>query len=275
MARVSLSRIRKKTADTVHAVTHRHYPKVLANSMPKSGTNLLIRLLRLLGFREEDTFVNIGPYEGVEEISVEDVKRVHRKLDRLRPGFFSGAHMYFYPRISELVQALGIKTITIVRDPRDVCTSDVFYIVKRPEHRLHRYYKKMSQEERLMASILGMSSEQLDGAPPSLDIGSHYRNYLGWMIRGAGLVIRFEDLIGPKGGGDDQRQRETADRIVRFLGINVEEEEMADLCSQLFWHGAKTFRKGQIGGWRNHFNSRNEEAFSRVIGDVMHKFGYH
>jgi hypothetical protein len=274
MTTASLSRIRDKIATMVHTATHRNFPWVLANSMPKAGTHLLTRLLTLLEFREADAFLDIGPYEGMERISVDYVERARNELLKIRPGFFAGSHMYFYTEIAQVIDDLQIKTITIVRDPRDVCVSDIFHIVKRPEHRLHPYYKNMSQDERLMASISGMDSEQLNGDAPSLDIGSHYRNYLGWITQGAGLVMKFEDLVGHKGGGDDRIQMDTAERITRFLQLRLSKEKIADLCTKLFWTGAKTFRKGQIGSWREYFKSQHVKAFEQVIGSIMHDFGY-
>lgn len=259
----------------VHTATHRNFPRVLANSMPKAGTHLLTRLLTLLDFREQGGSLDIGPNEGLQRVSPDHVQQARNTLVNLRPGFCVSSHMYFFPEIARIIEELQIKTVTIIRDPRDVSVSDGFYIAKSPDHRLHSYYLKMSEDERLMASIVGMDSHQLDGGPPSSDIGSHYRNYLDWAIKGVGLVVKFEDLVGHKGGGDDRPQMKTVTKIAGYLGLQLSKQKIADLCANLFWTKAKTFRRGQIGDWKKHFSSEHVTAFEGVIGNMMHDFGYY
>lgn len=274
MVKLLLSRTRAKLLEIVHVTTHRHFPKVLANSMPKAGSYLLTRLLVLLGFRNQGSLLVIGPNEGLQRITGDHVELIRKKLNYLRPGLFAWTHMYFYPETSQIIDDLQIKTLTIVRDPRDVCVSDSFYMVKQTANRLYPYYIKMNEQERLMASIIGMGSDQLNGAPPSLDIGSHYRSYLGWKTQGVGLVIKFEDLIGTKGGGDDQIQKETVNRIVDYLGLGISRENIESICEDIFSPKARTFRKGQIGNWKEHFTPDHIAAFEGVIGSVMEDFGY-
>ena len=263
----------REVSNLVHSATQPHLPRVLANSMPKAGTNLLNRLLTLLGFKRHG-FLDVGPNEGLEHVSKKQIRQVRRFLTRIRPGLFSVSHFYSFPEIDEIIGELGIRTLTIVRDPRDVCVSDVYFIRKNPSHRLHPYYVKMSLQEGLTASIVGMDTSQLDGAPPSFDIGSHYRNYLGWARQGVGLVVRFEELIGQKGRGDDQIQTETVSRIAEYLGLKLSDKELAAVCSGLFWTKAETFRKGQIGSWREHFTPEHRAAFERVFVNLMEDFGY-
>jgi hypothetical protein len=275
MAKLSLSGIGDKIAAMVHAATHRNFPRVLANSMPKAGTHLLTRLLTLFDFYKQRGFLDIGPNEGLQRISPDYVQRARDKLAKLKPGFFVRTHMYFYPEVAQIIDEFQIRTITIVRDPRDVCVSDALHILKRPDHRLHSYYVKMSESQRLMASIVGMESARLGGDPPSLDIGLHYRNYLGWVQQSSGLVVKFEDLIGHKGGGDDLIQMETVAKIASYLGLQVSRQKITEFCNNLFWTKAKTFRKGQIGDWEKHFSSEHVAAFEKTIGHMMHDFGYY
>ncbi len=274
MFRAYLSKIRGKGQTIFHAATHRNFPRVLSNSMPKAGTHLLARLITLLGFHQQDGLLDIGPNEGLQHVSLDHVQQLKEKLVHLRNGFFTRTHMYFFPEIAQVIDEFQIKALIIIRDPRDVCVSDALFIDKRQNHRLQSYYLKMSQGEKLMASIVGMTSDQLDGAPPSLDIGSHYLSYLDWVKQNVGFVVRFEDLIGDKGGGDDRTQRETVAKIANYLGLRVSKQKLADVCAKVFWPKASTFRKGQIGDWKNHFGPEHLSAFKRVIGTLMQDFGY-
>lgn len=274
MAMLSLNKTCPRFTALIHSVTHRRYPRVLANSMPKAGTHLLIRLLELADFRESGRSLDIGPGHGIDTITPEHLQDVKESMSQIKPGCFIRSHMYYYPELSDIIKETQVKVVTIVRDPRDVCVSDAFHIAKRPDHRLHSYYATMTEKDRLMASIAGLRSSQLDGGPPSLDIGSHYRHYLGWTRDGAGLVVKFEDLVGKKGGGNDEVQMEAVSRIMEYLGLRLASQKITALCRRLFWTRAKTFRSGQIGSWREHFRPAHIKAFNNVIGTVMDDFYY-
>jgi len=43
---------------------------------------------------------------------------------------------------------------------------------------------------------------------------------------------------------------------------------------RLFSSASPTFRIGQIGGWRNHFDADLREMFKEAAGDVLIKYGY-
>ena len=257
----------------LHLLTHLNYPKVLANSMPKSGTYLLARTLELLGFRH-GRHLDIGPYEGIEMMSPEHIMKAKEFFRSIRPGFFATSHFYFYPELAKLIEKFGVKAITIIRDPRDVCVSDVFYILKSQDHRLHQIYTELTPDERLMASIKGLPSEKCGGGPPSKDIGFHFRHYVGWLNYQNGLIIRFEDLIGAQGGGSEQRQRECLNKIIEFLGLNISPEVKEKIRHLIFWEKSKTFRKGSIGSWKEHFKPEHIKAFEEVAGDILEIFGY-
>ena len=253
----------------------RRCPRVLANSMPKAGTNLLLRLLSLLPDLRRGGHIDIGPDQGITEWSTREQKQFARFLSSIAPGVFSSGHCYYFEPLADLLDRRDIKCVTIVRDPRDVCVSDHHYIMTSAKHRLHKPYQRMaSDSDRLMASIVGMSSAQLNGDAPSLDIGRHFEHFVGWRYYSNGIVVRFEDLIGGRGGGDDRVQRREIQRVCDYLGIAMARHEIDAVAEGLFSKDAKTFRRGCIGDWRDEFNDEHRAAFDRVAGDVLDTFGY-
>lgn len=258
-----------------HACRYRHWPRVMANSMPKAGTNLLIRLLDLLPGMVRGPHIDVGPDRGIEVFGQDEREQVQAFFDRLTAGTFGSSHCYWFDDLVRMIAERGIKCITIVRDPRDVCVSDYHYIMKNANHRLHWAYREMSSDaDRLMASIVGMASARLGGAEPSLDIGRHYENFVGWGHWSGGIVIRFEDLIGACGGGDDHLQRAAVEKVVEYLGIDVDTSQVDRVVDDLFSRNARTFRRGQIGDWRDEFGRNHRMAFERVAGHVLGAFGY-
>jgi hypothetical protein len=252
-----------------------HWPRVMANSMPKAGTNLLIRLLDLLPGMVRGPHIDVGPDQAIELFGQDERDQMCEFFDQLEPGMFGSSHCYWFDELAGMIEERGIKCVTIVRDPRDVCVSDYHYIMDNPGHRLHLAYRQMSSDaERLMASIVGMTTEQLGGAEPSLDIGRHYENFLGWAHWSRGTTVRFEDLIGARGSGDDHLQRDTIEKVIASLGIQLNASQVDRVANKLFSRNAKTFRRGQIGDWRDEFAPEHRMAFARVAGHVLEPFGY-
>ncbi len=84
-------------------------------------------------------------------------------------------------------------------------------------------------------------------------------------------MVRFEELIGARGGGDDDTQARTIRAIYDHLGV---EPRHARLSERLFSSASPTFRKGQIGSWRESFDPELEALFEREAGRWMEVYGY-
>jgi hypothetical protein len=86
-------------------------------------------------------------------------------------------------------------------------------------------------------------------------------------------MVRFEDLVGPEGGGSEEAQRLVVERVAGHLGVPVGEETMRAVKEGLFGVG-RTFRKGQVGGWRQEFSPEHEQAVEEVAGPLLVELGY-
>ena len=226
--------------------------RIVANSIPKSGTHLLDRLLVLLGFelvdlgglrphlarsnyrfpvinkrlkgilglRGPEDVMGIGPHlvEGGrfrparrflrgrgEKVTVGVVSPQHisrrwltGRLSKVPEGGFVNAHCIYTPELADLFRQEGMKTVCILRDPRDVAVSQMHYIKQLENHFAHEGYMALpSDSERLLLSIRG---GELGGRKlQSLD--ERYRQFLRWERDGGAVVAKFEDLVGTKGGG--------------------------------------------------------------------------
>ena len=245
------------------------YHTILANSIPKAGTNLLIRTLCLIGQYHRKihrTFV-----ERTESDLRSDLRKPNK--NKILVG-----HMPFNAQLAEDLKRERVANILMVRDPRDIALSNVHYIARIDKsHRLHQYFSKnlSSFEERLSASINGISSKELGNAmPPSYDIGWHIRRYLAWAEDKDCLVVRFEDLIGERGGGCRRRQQETLHHILRHLDLESAKLDTELIANRIFHTGSRTFNVGTIGQWKAAFQPQHTEAIERVAGDCISRLGY-
>lgn len=298
--------------------------RVIANSVPKSGTHLLLRLVTLLGLdlvdfgglrptsvsgggnvwssktfqkvlgtREPDKFLGIGPHlieggrfpqvrralrsGGSEKVVLgvdyprEASRRwLGRRLSLVPDGSLVSAHCVYSPAFGSLLQEQDLNMVCILRDPRDTALSHMRYLQERPRHPAFREYMDLANDhERLLHSIRGgwLGDHRLQ----SLD--ERYRGFIAWKQEAGAELVKFEDLVGPEGGGSEDAQREATRRVADHLGIELGEEELDEICSGLFGKG-RTFRKGQSGGWREGFALEHKEAVKEVAGPLLVELGY-
>jgi hypothetical protein len=244
----------------------RHGPRIFANSIPKSGTNLLARMLNLLpGVASRWTY----HYD-------EQYGDIFKQLSNIRHGQVITAHLPWSEELAKYLKVNKFKIILIIRDLRDVAWSNVPYVThKDRSHLLHAFFNKLpSEEKRLLASIEGVDGSLLPGGKRSPSWGEHADGFLPWLNDPNCYTVRFEDLIGSAGGGDDKRQLAIVCDILRYLEIDLPSERVAEISKSIFSQGSRTFRKGKIGDWANHYTAEHKEVFKRVAGQALVAMGY-
>jgi hypothetical protein len=82
----------------------------------------------------------------------------------------------------------------------------------------------------------------------------------------------FEELAGPQGGGTADSQLRATARLLDFLGIK--DHAPRDVTGKLFNRDAFSFHKGQIGGWREVFTSKQCRLAEARFKDVLPLYGY-
>lgn len=241
---------------------------VLANSIPKSGTNLLLRSLYMMPAIYRKLTMTINSFNEGRALEV---------LRRTKKGQIVAGHLKHSGNLSSALDRRNIKHILIIRDPRDIAVSNYIYITyKDKSHRLHEYFANALHDdgERLHASISGISANLLKKHIPSHPLSEHIRGYLPWFRNENVLLIKFEDLIGSKGGGRRQCQIDTLDKISRHIGIKLDSKTRCRIADSIFYPNSRTFVKGRIGTWKHHFNNEHKIEFKRLFGDILAVMGY-
>ena len=241
-------------------------PKILANSIPKAGTHLLTRCLTLL--------------PGITDSGLRLRGRVHdhsleSRLRLVGGGCFMPAHVFYTEQRDQILSDLGFRIVLIIRDPRDIVVSHYHYVTYGSRrHQLRDYYRTLPDDQaRLMMSITGIQRPQSDPTIRLRDINSRYRSFLSWENHGA-CVVRFENMVGPRGGGSYETQRQEVHKIARHLGIRLEEKDVQHIASNLFHRTSTTFRKGMIGDWKKHLTPEHRAAFKSIAGQLLVELGY-
>lgn len=235
--------------------------RVLCVSLPKAGTHLLERAICLhpklyRKIMPTVSSANIARWGGFEGL-----------LGRLRPGQVVVSHLHFRAEYADALARRGVRSLFLVRDPRAVVVSQSHYVVQRSDHRLHEAFVGLSEPERLRLAIVG---------DPRIDmpsIADRLASFCGWLDSDA-LTVRFEDLVGPAGGGDATTQEETVSAIYRHLGLRADDALVRSVCARLFSTNSPTFRTGSIDGWRRAFDPTLEALFAETVGDGAVPYGY-
>lgn len=143
---LSPSKLRAKVAGR-----NRDAPRVLTVTMPKSGTNLLQRILILHPHLSRAWLPTLGRRN---EKLWSDTRKL---LGNIGPGKIVSSHFDYSIDLADLVQSeLKYKVLLMVRDPRDVVVSAIYYIQSWPGHPYKQLIANMKNDkERLLAVING------------------------------------------------------------------------------------------------------------------------
>jgi len=267
-------------------------PRILINSLPKAGTNMVSKLFDLAGLRwnhvclDSRLIVGATPWVRLwrkasqgkgEEVMVGigapvSVPRrlVEKHFEQLAPNHYIKAHVGYTTAIVRLAEKHGIVPVIIIRDPRDVIVSQVHYVLSARKHFLHRAFSALGDRERFDAAIDGgmfgrVILESIRARCVSLDV---------WLQSPRSIVVRYEDLVGSRGGGSEESQRETVTKLFRGAGIAKTDEEIRSIAAELYGPGKRTFRKGKIGEGGSELTAAQLARMDEMLGDVYAQWGY-
>lgn len=261
--------------------------RILVNALPKSGTHLLAKAVEQCGFTEHfnpnylsdpnritPLFFN---YREVKNglallnrvakgtICVGTLTPVYTPIDVIRDwldalahGRYILGHIAYSPALAPLLAELDYRHVFIIRDPRAVLTSLLSFILDTrgmpKPHFLEADFNMLSPTERLTFLLEG-------GHAPIANVtvrgfADVYHSMLAWRNDANCLLVKFEELVGAQGGGDDGLQAQTLRRIEAHLGRSMQD-------TTIYSTDSRTFRKGSIDSWQ----SAHERATRDLLND--------
>lgn len=253
-------------------------PLILCNSYPKSGTHLLYQILYSLpGLRVWDDIVSVQALCGI----MNTPSHLRWKIGSAPKNSIVRSHLMHCPEVKSVLQEFDCKVIFIYRDLRDVAVSHARWVTKEPRIFLHQHYLNLNNfDQQLMSSIQGVPLGTPLGSNVSQpNIGQDFLRWQGWIEDSTALSVKFEDLVGARGGGSETTRLETIKKIINYLEINLSPAEIeAQFASKIMNpQESHTFRKGgkgSIGGWRSVFQEAHKTEFKKVAGKLLVELGY-
>lgn len=264
--------------------------KAFVNSLPKSGTNLLIKCLLLFGYTEcghisAGTILDNTPRAllrrllwkssangyllGVNSPVMVRKAPVNSILKKAKEGEFISGHIGHQQELLDEIIANGFTPIQVIRDPRAVLASFVPYVLGDKNHFLNGLFKSLSSDDRYKAVLDGvtqnnLTQRSLQSCCEALDPWLNNNNNV--------LVVKFEDIVGKHGGGSDERQTKVLEQIADALNIN--RESIPHVAESLYGPGRHTFRKGKIDSWKEEIPSSILDRISSEMSIILDKWGY-
>jgi hypothetical protein len=244
-------------------------PEILVISIPKAGTHLIQKCLEII----------------INRFDVSYKDRINH------------FHFRHYDKNLQELKSLNKNfqySFLMSRDPRDQIISFIHYIFDKwfvNEDRAgikvvpsFSNYKNLTFDEVLLNLICFGSSwyqvfpdKNCDQKNPDgcNGIDNFYSSYLDWLKdpNYKFCLIKFENLVGPKGGGSLDLQAEEVSKIFKHLNIEQNSKNIKLVADSLFG-GTNTFREGQIGSWKKYFKEIHKHCFKKIAGQLLIDLGY-
>lgn len=227
-------------------------------ALHKSGTHLIMNILSQVGLKGKSIgegfmpghFLALGPNEYL--------------LSHYTPG----------QPVYDLIERGVVQAVFHYRDPRDICVSrfhwqnpknqKVTNVTREFLKTVHSRFK--SDKEFLEFIIRGQKHIRHE-----IVLEEQFRLSRGLLFHPNVYKTRFEDIIGPKGGGSREKQVEVIRDLLRYLGIDKSPELVA---SKAFSEDVETFHKGKIGQYKHYFDDEISNLFQELHGDILRDYGY-
>ena len=230
---------------------------ILFNGQPKAGSHLLFRISEIFGYGYpiEFKFWDKTPKDG--------------------EFMFWCQHLPWSKGNERTLEERGIKMVVIYRDPRDVIASFLRAVIDQNPNVLYYWHilRDFGAEKFANEAMLGIKKGETFG--DGVSMVDYRMKWLSWKAVDNVLPVRFENLIGSRGGGNDASQLKTFIRICQFIGLKKDDKEYQEAVEKVFDPNSKTFIKGgKVGAWKKYLTENNLEFLEKLTGNLIQELGY-
>lgn len=251
---------------------------VICNSYPKSGTHLLYQVLYSTpGLRQWDDIISVQALCGI----MNTPNHIRWKLGSVPNDSIVRCHLMYSQEILDIFNEHRCKLLFIYRDLRDLAVSHARWVTKEKQIFLHNVYQQLpSFDHQLMNSIVGVPLGTPFGSNLSQpNIFQDFSRWQGWLYNPDALAIKFEDLVGERGGGCEEKRLQIIGQIMDHLQVSISPEEIKAKYGSYAMNPEEshTFQKGgrgSIGGWKQYFNEEHKAEFKKIAGRLLIDLGY-
>jgi len=226
-----------------------HCTNIYINSIPKCGTFLLAKCITLLTSKQSVKFFTESATDGL------DIPKITNKK-------FLLGHSPYSKNLETKLAKENYKVFLIYRDPRDQVISHAKWILENSEH-----YAMCDHQKKCplpLDAIIDILIEK--------DLKNRFNLYLEWFKSPIVCPIKFENLVGPQGGGNLSLQKNEIKKICNHIKIDCKKN--IDSCIKQLFGNTLTFRGGQIGKWKKILTQQQKDNIKKYAGELIINLGY-
>lgn len=268
-----LRSVRDGTLDPAHvfgAVEKGDAPiYLICNSVPKSGTYLLLEIAKILGLADIRFHLWNDYIRRREDDRAVDHKRMIPAVlstAALQPGMAVPAHLrYSFVLENSFLSRPEHRMLFIVRDPRDLVISRSDFV--RSSAYVSNPWNAFLQQKRNRE----LTSDQ---ASIASQIESHVTRglteFLPWLDSPACRTVRFESLYGELIGEGEETP--ALDSVTNYLGLEKRRDELRSVVG---FSRTSSGRAKKIGVWRERMTPEHIERIKQPdFQKLVIQFGY-
>lgn len=243
-----------------------HHDRFVIHAIPKCGTHLIHTVIQLM-----------IPYD----INLFD-PGLNIITDADQPNSIGKIFGVFDPLVFNAVKESNLKVIAVIRDPRDALISHAFYMrtfaeegpgpLQRDFFTVGPDFDSLPLEQQITSLIIGdiYADSYID----------FYKNRLGWALDPYSLTVKFEDLLGEKGGGSSRVRCKMLFSIAKYLNMPLPKEHLKFVVKNMNKaaskevHDGKIFKRASTGNWRTFLTEEHKELLKEKIGAELIVLGY-
>ncbi len=263
--------------------------KVMCVTIPKSGTHLLLKCLTLMGVKDISYDYWIEPrvryFNDLSQPIPENLKKAfaskykkaferHLPYTREAEEFlnnqcFASFFMIRDPRAQLISQAKTFQGARIGGSKRSIENFALDMLLARKENFLplkaHLQHKNLP--DHIVISMADLFIKR--------GFENFYKLFTPWMKAKNFYTVRFERLVGEKGGGSRKEQIEEIMTIAQRMNVTLSPAKITEICNNLFGDSG-TFRQGQIDSWKKYFTPKIKTAFKAqpYLMKLLKELGY-
>lgn len=247
-------------------------PRVLVNAIPKSGTHLASGLFDLVpGFRFTGRLLWVTEADLHDDCRIA-AARARADIRRTKDRHYLMGHAMHHHRVAAEFADAGMPVVTMVRDPRAIAASAVRYFEENRLRQRDIAGMGLDRREELAQYMIdgGRHFGATDGMAP---LQERCRQFIGWRQDPNCLVVKFDDLIGARGGGSDEQQFATISRILAFTGADAL-TSAEKITAGLYSADSHTFSVGKVRSWESVLTSEQIAQVEEQCADSFAAFDY-